>query len=90
MEDQIKDLMSHASPDMAADKQKQKLCAIEDIIKAKQLLYGMGVEVYKHVVLNPAAEFDRLNDLSLQSLITIDNETTAEVNKTIQLKFKKQ
>lgn len=89
MNNAIKALMNEAISELAADKQKEKLCLIQDIIKAKQLLYGMDIEAYLPVVVDPAAEFDRLYDLELETLKQIDADITAEVNKTIQSKFKK-
>lgn len=89
MNEAIKRLMNEASAEIADDKRKEKICLIEDIIKAKKTLYGMGHDEYLPVVINPEEEFDRLYDLGLFDLQAIDRDITAEVNRVIQLKFKK-
>lgn len=81
--------MNEASAEIADDKRKEKLCLIEDIIKAKKNLYGMGQDEYRPIVLDPEPEFDRLYELGLSDLQAIDRWLTTEVNRVILLKFKK-
>jgi hypothetical protein len=50
------------------DDRKEKITLIEDIMRAKRLLFGMGETDHQESVLNPTAEFDRLYDLTINEL----------------------
>lgn len=53
------------------DNFKEKLFTIEDIIKARRLLYGFGFNEHLKTVLHPENDFDELYELDLDSLILI-------------------
>ena len=69
------------------DSRKEKICLIENIIRAKTLLVGFGDRGYDSVLKSPGDEFDRLYDLSINSLEIIDGVLSARVNRRMQEKM---
>lgn len=48
--------------------QKEKICLIEDIMKAKRCAVGMGLEQHNNVLSDPSKVFDLLYDLNMAEL----------------------
>jgi hypothetical protein len=63
------------------DDKKEKIVLIEDIMRAKRLLFGMGENEHQAAVLNPVTEFDRLYDLTINELEIIGAVLEMKANK---------
>lgn len=66
---------------LTVERQQEKICLIEDIIKAQRLAYGMGLG-YRTVISDPTAIFDQLYDMDAADLKgifkTIQHEISAK------------
>lgn len=51
-----------------ADIEKEKLCLIEDIFKARRMLYGFGFEIYLKDITDPGDTFNDLMDMNIPDL----------------------
>lgn len=72
------------------ERKAERLILIEDIIKAKRCLFGMGCAEYSQSVINPDAEFDELYDLGIGILTKImrgleQEQTTTATLRAIEL-----
>lgn len=52
----------------AEELKKEKLCLIEDIIKAKKYAVGFGLKQHNPVISDPSSVFDELYDLPIGKL----------------------
>ena len=70
-----------------SESEKYKLCLIEDIIKARSLMFGMGEEKYKHIILAPEDTFDSLYDMNINELQIVETQTSREAVKLMTIKL---
>ena len=70
-----------------SESEKYKLCLIQDIIKARSLMFGLGKEEYKHVILAPENTFDLLYDMNINELQIIEATTAKEAVKLMTIKL---
>ena len=59
--------------EVVMEARKEKICLIEDIIKAKKFMFGLGFIEHDEFLTDPVSLFDRLYDLDIQSLQIILN-----------------
>jgi len=68
----------------------EKICLIEDIMKAKRLLYGLG-QIQHNEFLHPIAnakKFDELYEFNLQQLTLVRDGYTAKINELAKAQIK--
>jgi hypothetical protein len=68
----------------------EKICLIEDIMKAKKLLYGMG-QIQHNEFLHPIAhakKFDELYEFNLDQLKLVRDGYTAKINELAKAQIK--
>jgi hypothetical protein len=68
MNKRIRAILREVTWEGTQDRHKEKICLIEDIMKARRLLYGLGFEEYKTSITDPVIHFDHLYDLSPEKL----------------------
>lgn len=73
--------------EIPADQFNNKLCLIEDVIKAKRLLYGLGINSHIDAVLRPAAVFDALYELSNEALSVTLELYSLRINRLMAFKM---
>jgi len=71
-----------------ADNHKEKICLIEDVIKAKKLLFGLGQEQHNEFLIpsEAAALFDELYELDICALQIVYKEYEKQINKLMHEK----
>jgi len=68
----------------------EKICLIEDIMKAKSLLYGLG-QIQHNEFLHPIAhakKFDELYEFNLDQLNLVRDGYTAKINELSKAQIK--
>ena len=71
------------------DNHKEKICLIEDVIKAKKLLFGLGQEQHNEFLIPvtiAAALFDELYELDICALQIVYKEYEKQINKLMHEK----
>ena len=63
------------------DTRKEKLCLIEDIMKAKKLLFGLGDQSQIEAINNPSALFDKYYDMAAVDLDIINIVLERKINR---------
>ena len=70
--------------EIAQDNRNERIILIEDIMKAKKLLTGLGKTAHHEAVTDPPAVFDQLYELDICALQMLDFATTNELNRVIK------
>ena len=71
-----------------ADNHKEKICLIEDVIKAKKLLFGLGQTQHNEFLIpsEATALFDELYELDICALQIVYKEYEKQINKLMHEK----
>jgi len=83
----MRTLLRQIGEQASQERRTEKLILIEDIIKAKRNLFGMGCAEYSQSVVNPDAEFDELYDLGIGILTKIMRGLEQEQTSTATLRM---
>lgn len=74
--------------EIAQDNRNERLILIEDIMRAKKLLCGLGKTDHHEAVTEPATVFDQLYELDICALQMLDFATTNELNRVMKERVK--
>lgn len=69
--------------EVVMEARKEKICIIEDIIKAKKFMFGLGFTEHDEFLHDPVGLFDRLYDLDIESLNVILSHYSKEITSHV-------
>lgn len=75
--------LKHLLREAVMENRHEKICLIEDLVKAKKFLYSLGYTEHDEFIQDPVGLFDRLYDLDITALKNILNHYSKEITLTV-------